>query len=445
MKGRVGRVALALIGAIYCGTAAGQTRYILETKPAVDVPAIAAKYQLSIERSWRDERHVATAVQSLAPLAAGQLTSIRGENGVLEFEPNVGVKGSESEATSRAQVTLETLAAQLGILGTVDYYGNRVRAAYVNQFAAATIGLPDALQRFNGSNTTVAIIDTGVDPAHPALRDVLLPGYDFTRDIAGSANELADVDQSTVAILDGSRVAIPETKQLPVWLNQSTVAILDQSTVAILDASKLPTAFGHGTMVAGLIHLVAPRARILPLKAFRADGSANLSDIARAVYHAVNQGANVISMSFSMATPSPELAAAIAYATDKGVICVASAGNEGREKKVYPAALPKVFGVGSINFSDHRSRFSNYGGFVRTSAPGEAIITTFPGNNYAGVWGTSFSAAELAGAIALMRHADPNLSYDRAKDALNKGRKIGQEMGDARLFLSPTLSFCSSH
>ena len=62
----------------------------------------------------------------------------------------------------------------------------------------------------------------------------------------------------------------------------------------------MPVAFGHGTMVAGLIHLVAPTARIMPLKAFRADGTSTLADILRAIYFAADNGARVINMSFSL-------------------------------------------------------------------------------------------------------------------------------------------------
>src|SRR6185503_1130600 len=117
---------------------------------------------------------------------------------------------------------------------------------------------------------TVAVIDTGVDPNHPALAGVILPGYDFTRNRDGGS-ERSDVNQSTMSILDGS-------------------------TMAILDGPEY-SAFGHGTMVAGIIHLAAPKAKILPLKAFNADGSGYKSDVLRALYKASAQGAKVVNMS----------------------------------------------------------------------------------------------------------------------------------------------------
>lgn len=415
--------------------ALAETRYILETKPAVDPAPLAARYSLRLGRSWRDQQHAAWSVSTAAPLTVTTIAAIRGAAGVLEFERDAEYPGAEAHSASRAQAAPEALTEQLALSSTVPFFGSHVRESYVRQPATRIVSLLDALQRFGaGSVATVAIIDTGVDPKHLALSRVLVPGYDFTRELPGQASEWADLDPATVAALDQSTVIL-EGKQTPVRLNQSTVVILDQSTVVILDGGKIPLAFGHGTMVAGLVHLIAPQARIMPLKAFRGDGSASLSHIARAVFYAADHGATIISMSFSMSSPSAELKRALAYAASKGVICVASAGNEGADRVVYPSAFNKVLGVGSTNYADRRSAFSNFGGSVRTSAPGEAVITTYPGNHYAGVWGTSFSTAQVAGAVALMQQARPKATFDQVKDAFDHGQRISQDMGDARLSL----------
>jgi thermitase len=188
-----------------------------------------------------------------------------------------------------------------------------------------------------------------------------------------------------------------------VQLNQSTAAILEQSTAAVLDGHKLPSHFGHGTMVAGLIHVIAPTAKIMSLKAFNADGTANQSDIVRAIYYAADNGANVINMSFSLPVISDEVMRAINYATRKGVVCVASVGNDGETRLVYPAAFGNVIGVASTNQQNQRSSFSNYGpDLVTVAALGEALITTYPGAHYAAVWGTSFSSALVAGGADLL-------------------------------------------
>jgi subtilisin family serine protease len=196
-----------------------------------------------------------------------------------------------------------------------------------------------------------------------------------------------------------------------VVLNQSTAAILEQSSAAILDGSGLPSDFGHGTMVAGLIHLVAPTANIMSLKAFAADGTAKQSDIIRAIYYAVDNGANVINMSFEISPGSEALMKAINYADRQGVICVASAGNDAQNKLVYPAAYGNVISVGSVNQQMEQSSFSNFGpDLVKVAAPGEAVITTYPGSHYAAAWGTSFSAALVSGTTAdLLSSVDPHV------------------------------------
>ena len=92
-------------------------------------------------------------------------------------------------------------------------------------------------------------------------------------------------------------------------------------------------------MVAGLIRLVAPEAKILPLKAFRADGSSTTSNIIRAIYYAVEKGARVINVSFSAWRARRSSSARSPIATSRGVICVAAAGNTGTNTLTYPAAL----------------------------------------------------------------------------------------------------------
>src|SRR5205807_2601880 len=194
-----------------------------------------------------------------------------------------------------------------------------------------------------GSGVTVAVIDTGVDPNHPALKSSVVTGYDFTRN-QGGGSEMADVSQSTAAGLDRNNMQVAE-------VSQSTAAVLDQSTAAVLDGHHYQ-AFGHGTMVSGIVHLVAPQAKIMPLKAFHADGTAYNSDILRAIYYATRNGADVINMSFNYTSYSPELAKAIRYAYGNGVVLVASAGNDGQKTVTYPAGLPGVVDVASTDNND---------------------------------------------------------------------------------------------
>lgn len=422
-------------------SAFADVRYILELKLGSDPQPITTKYGLTVIRSWSQLDHLSVSVSSPQILSPVTITQIRSQKGVIELETDSTIHSSETEPDSKARAALEVVGAWFPFIGTVNYFGSKVHLGYVWQPTSLLIGLSDAHKKYGLGTGTVAIIDTGVDTNHEALRNVLLPGYDFTRDRSDTVSEMYDLSPAASAALQQSTVEILDSKKVVVQVNTTTAAILAQSTVEILDGKGLPSAFGHGTMVAGLVHLVAPDARILPLKAFKADGSAQLSDIVRAIRYAADHGAAVISMSFSFAQYSAELTSAIDYANSRGALCVASSGNAGKEGRVYPAALPNVIGVGSTNYSDKRSPFSNYGSSAKTSAPGEAIVTTFPGNTYAAVWGTSFSTGLAAGAASLFRQVKPSLNPRSYENAFDYGFPISQDMGDSRLQLIRSLDY----
>jgi subtilisin family serine protease len=302
--------------------------------------------------------------------------------------------------------TVNTQSAQAGPAPSyltdeapTSYYGTTVWHGYIVQPANQLIRTDATHSAYGvgGGGVTVAVIDTGVDPTHPVLKLVLVPGYDFTRNQSGGS-ERTDVT---------TRTPSPSSAQAAT-VNQRTVAVLDQRTVAVLDNQKY-AAFGHGTMTAGLVHLVAPQAKIMPLKAFHADGTGYDSDILRAIYYAVRNGADVMNMSFSYTSYSPELATAIRYANSHGVISVASAGNDGLRTVTYPGGLPGVIDVASTSNDDIQSTFTNYGAPpVWLAAPGEGVVTTYPWNTYAAGWGTSFSTPLTAGTAALMMGAHGN-------------------------------------
>src|SRR3989449_655718 len=306
--------------------------------------------------------------------------------------------------------------------------------SYVNQPAASIVGIQNAQNTFNVTGTgIVADIDTGVDPTHPVLQPVLVPGdgWDFTRNQAGGS-ELNDLSPTFPPPQPCSSTTCPS----PAQVNQSSAAILDQSSAAILDGNSQYKAFGHGTMVMGIIHLVAPTAQLMPLKAFHSDGTASLSDILRAIYYGVQNSANVINMSFDTKTNSLELQKALDYANQQGVICAASAGNDGKQGIVYPAAFQNdAMGVASTTDPDTPSSFTNYGNaIVWVAAPGESIVSTYPFNTYAAGWGTSFSAPFVSGGGALLHNLQAAIRESGAATAvanagplepswgLNKGR-----------------------
>ncbi|HXJ40770.1 MAG TPA: S8 family serine peptidase [Bryobacteraceae bacterium] len=307
---------------------------------------------------------------------------------------------------------------------SVNYFGSVVTHGYAAQPAGQIIRLIDAQNGFGVSGTgIIAVIDTGVDVNHPVLLPVLLPGYDFTRNQPG-ASEWLDWPLQNSAVSGQQSGAV----------QQSSAAILDQSSAAILDGQPC-AAFGHGTMTSGLVHLAAPTAKILPLKAFSANGTGYLSNIIAALYYAVQHKANVVNMSFDLSSPSPALSQAVSYANRANVVLVAAAGNESTSARVYPAAINGyVMGVASTTNWDARSSFSNYGtADVWIAAPGEYVISTFPGGSYAAASGTSFSAPLAAGTAALLLDAKSGLNQSQAASALSHGRQLTPDLNHGRL------------
>jgi subtilisin family serine protease len=422
-----------------------QTSYILTASPS-DMQGLIDRHGLTVVKELFDGTNCVMLVTSASADIAGTETEVESDLLAVSFEPEQ--RASLPELTGLTQPTLTQSSTSIldSLPGRtlVSFFGSTVPSNYTTQTATSIIRLNDArtATHLTGSGV-VAIIDTGADPNHPALTAVLVPGYDFTRDKPGFS-ELADLapsvaahlQQSSTSILDAQNTLQLNSSAMAI-LNQSSTSILDQSSTSILDSTLAE--FGHGTMTAGIVHLIAPTAKIMPLKAFRADGSSNLSDIIHAIYYAADHGANVISMSFSMAQSSPGLQAAIQYALSKNVITIASSGNDGSKTLVYPASYNGVQGIGSSTNTDLRSTFSNYGsGVVTFAAPGEGVTTTYPGGNYAAGWGTSFSTPMVAGAAALVLQARPASKPGDITNALSKTKQIS-DMGYGRIDLYSSL------
>jgi hypothetical protein len=360
------------------------------------------------------------------------LTTLRATPGIVaaELDQLLSMVGGLAKVT--------TVPSGLSDTTLVTYYGASVWHGYVNQLAAAKVQVANAQNTYSVTGAgIVADIDTGVDPNHPAFAGVLLQGYDFTRNQPGASeiNDLSAADFLTPPSSTCSGSPCP-----PAIVNQQSAAILDQQSAAILDQNTKYAAFGHGTMVMGVIHLVAPQAKLLPLKAFKSDGTGYLSDILGAIYYAVQNNAKVVNMSFEfkVSSPDPELQTAINYANQLGVVCSASVGNDGLlNPSVYPAGFTSaVMGVASTSDLDTQSSFTNYGNaIVFVAAPGEAIITTYPFASYSAGWGTSFSAPFVSGGASLLVNKQPSIIHSAAASAIAHADVVGPNLGNGRLNL----------
>jgi len=407
--------------------AAAQNRYIVRTTGGLSsvlnlCNLLGCQVKGGLDGSVGQNFLVTSSNNLLANIINGGLTLVESLLGIVSVEAD--------RLLPIPQPSVNSIPSGLYDTAPVNYYGAVVWHGYAAQPAAQIIRLQDAQNGFRiGGTGIVAVIDTGVDVNHPVLSSVLLPGYDFTRNQPG-ASEWLDVSG-----LQNGYVDTNTSNQQPGYVQQSTAAVLDQSTAAVLDGGPY-SAFGHGTMTTGLVHLVAPNARILPLKAFSSNGVGYLSNIVAALYYAVQHHANVVNMSFDLASSSPSLTQAAAYANKAGVVLVAAAGNESTSAPVYPAALNNyVVGIASTTNWDSRSSFSNYGVTdVWIAAPGENIISTFPGGTYASASGTSFSSPITAGTVALMLNAkSSSLNQSQAASALSHAIKLTPDLNRGRL------------
>ena len=231
---------------------------------------------------------------------------------------------------------------------------------YFGQPGIYATGIDSAQVYFDGAGIVVAIIDNGVDFSHPLFADAnFVAGYDFVDNDSIPAEEEGDL-------------------------------------------------LSHGTFVTGLIRLTAPEATIMPLRVFNEFGNGNEFDVVQAIYHAINNGADVINMSFSCRAASITLMTAIADAHASGIVMLASVGNEQTSVDVFPAALPGVVAVSAIDTLEYLASFSSYGDFIDVSAPGVRVYSAFSGEHEWGTWsGTSFSVALVTGTAILTMQAHP--------------------------------------
>ena len=401
--------------------AAAQNRYIVQTTGGLgSVLNLCSLLGCQVRGSLDGTIGQTFLVTSAGNLVTGVITLVESLLGITSIEPD--------RLLPIPLPHVSNIPSGLYDTSPVNYFGTAVWHGYAAQPAAQIIRLTDAQNGFRVSGTgIVAVIDTGVDVKHPVLYPVLLPGYDFTRNQPG-ASEWLDVP-----LLQGATTSSSGGNQ-PAFVQQQSVAVLDQQSVAVLDGGP-DAAFGHGTMTCGLVHLVAPKAKILPLKAFTASGTGYLSNIVAALYYAVQNHANVVNMSFDLTSSSPALNQAVSKANKAGVVLVAAAGNEDTSSPVYPAAFSgHVIGVASTTDWDTRSSFSNYGATdVWIAAPGEYVISTYPGGTYASASGTSFSSPMVAGTAALLMNAKQSLNQSSAASALSHGRLLTPDLNHGRL------------
>ena len=259
---------------------------------------------------------------------------------------------------------------------------------------------------YDGYGVVVADINSAVDYGHPALRGHLTSGVDF---VSQQGPSYAALNQASGSFLDQSSGSFLDQSSGS-FLDQSSGSFLDQSSGSFLDGRPVlnmigagNAAYGHGTLCAGLIAAVAPRAMVMPLRVFDDNGEADIFTITKAIRYAIRNKVGVINMSFGISTNSRTVREAVAAAIAANIVVTGSAGNANSSTPQYPASYSSVLSVAATNLADKKGSFSNYGSSISVSAPGVNIISAYPGGYYAVVSGTSFAAPIVAGEAALVR------------------------------------------
>jgi subtilisin family serine protease len=234
---------------------------------------------------------------------------------------------------------------------------------------------------YNGTGTTVAVLDTGVDYNHPELKNSIAGGKSFV---------------------------------------SYTTDYMDD--------------YGHGTHVSGIITAdgvdadakgVAPGAGIWMAKVCDSSGSCYSSDIATAIQYVVNNHiAKVMSISLGGGgtsganCDSDYLASQINWAYSNGVVAVIAAGNSGNSIVSSPACASKAIAVAAVDSSDTLAYFSSYGNALKdhgVAAPGVNIYSSLPSNSYASWSGTSMATPHVSATVALILQKDNTLTPNQIR------------------------------
>jgi subtilisin family serine protease len=288
----------------------------------------------------------------------------------------------------------------------------------------------DALAYSKGRGVMVADLNSRVDVGHPALIGHLTTGYDF---VSTKPDGSTALNQSSSSFMDQSSSSFMDQSSSS-FMDQFGISFLNQSSSSFMDGNP---AYSHGTLCAGVIAVVAPESMIMPLRVFDDQGSADLFTIAKAIRYAVNNGAQVVNMSFGTLQNSQAIKSSINFALSKNVVLVASAGNNNTSAVQYPAAYSGVITTAATDLFDKKASFSNYGSYVYVDAPGVNIFSSYPQGDYSMVSGTSFSAPIVAGTAALIRSMQATgIGNDIATGSINidaKNPKYINQLGYGRI------------
>lgn len=292
-----------------------------------------------------------------------------------------------------------------------------------NQWFLNKINAQGAWNYFStGSTAVVAVVDDAVERTHP---DLFANIWKNPNEIAG--NGLDDDGNGYVDDINGWDMADNDNTPDPPTIDYS-----------------------HGTHVAGIVGAstnngigIASIGYSVKLMCVKASGSSptSISHGYAGILYAANTGANVINCSWGSSSSSATSQEVINFAVSKGCIVVVAAGNNNSSSLYYPAAYNGAISVAATDINDVKSGFSNYGEWVKISAPGSAILSTVPYGGYASFQGTSMASPLVAGLVGLMKSVNPsmpnsdliNCLYSTCQSILFQNPTIPGQLGAGRI------------
>lgn len=329
----------------------------------VSPSAVASDYNATIVE-FESEEHVL----SLRPAANVLPADLAAQ---LALDPRV--------ATAEQNGYLQTAEARQQSFAFDDGHDTPQDAAA--QPALAALHVESAWAASQGENVRVAILDTGIDPNHPLLKKRILSTWDFVDDKLDVTDTKTGVDNSGNGVAD--------------------------------------EAWGHGTHVAGIVAMTAPKADLLIARVLDSEGRGDVVKVAAGIRWAVAHGAKVINLSLGTLNRSTAVQRALDDAEDHGVFVTASAGNWGADHPTeYPASSNDAAAIAATDVNATPAPWTSYGSFVALTAPGVAIRSAYPGGTYRLWSGTSMSAPFVSGTAALLLSVHPTWSPERVLERM---------------------------
>lgn len=387
----------------------------VRTDHSVQTASAFSAAGFSVDETLTQTEDDATVTQIVSVPAGEELQAaqeIAAQPGVVYVEPNSYVWAAQEVESAAATASVPAAYTPNDKFYAADQW-NMQR---INMARAWQLAFDSGYFAPPATNIVVAVIDSGVDPAHPEFAGRLLPGKNYVNTMPGE---------------NGNPVP-----------------------------AEMRDDYGHGTHVTGIIAAalndgkgvagVAPMVMIDPRRVLGSTGGGTIANVARAIEESADDGAHIINLSLVVASYSQTLANAVTYASDAGALVVAAAGNAGVSSVYYPAALPEAIAVGALSYWDTPTSYSNHGPEMDIAAPGgdasRPVFSTWPrpssfpetggeqyayrcfnswqtfkqdgAGHYCHNYGTSFASPEVAGVAALLMALDPDLNAEQVRAIL---------------------------